>query len=42
MYFFSFENDKIEWMMITVFKEKKTIKEINKIGNFNKIEFKNK
>ena len=30
-FFFSFENDRLEWMMITICKEKKTNKEINKI-----------
>ena len=30
-FFFSFENDRLEWMMIMICKEKKTNKEINKI-----------
>ena len=30
-FFFSFENDRLEWMMIMICKEKKTNKEIDKI-----------
>ena len=37
MHFFSFENDGMEWMIIMVLKEKKSIKEINKILYSNKI-----